>query len=701
MFCNSVSCKTTLVVLLLLLLNSSSVEGTMKEISAHDIMRNISEGKAVNYDGYIIKGDLTADNLSQTYVFSWDDILRNDTGRLKELLVKTYGFKWVENASINKTDNNNINISAKGKSILLTLNEEQKNVDVIIDRSTKFTKRLIAKMEINMSKIYIVYIYPKIDIYLPRVVNSEINIKNCTIDGIVDLNNVIFQKPITFSNTSFNKPIIFNDTIFNKSIDFSNAQFHEGASFLNAYFNGEANFENAKLNGTSIFQIAKFRKKACFNRAQFNGPANFQRTEFDGTTNYDGCYFDNAQFNGGADFSDAKFLKFASFRRSIFKDKILFIRTVFKDVVNTIESKFEGDADFSEAIFDKTPNSGGDSFQRTEFAKHAYFKKTQFKKSVQFEDATFSDDVFFNSAIFSGYEVSFNRSNFKGKAFFENTSFSVITKVYFNRLSYTPGKLYIRWNSIKVALCRDITVILSLNKNFVELGYIDDSDYTYYVYRQLHREDELSCSDWKAPIIKVIDYLLDKSYKYGIDPINPSIISLIIVFIFAVFWLHIGRSYVFIWDEVPGNDEDLLNEILVDKYEIDWVKNAKIEKVDDNRTIRLFTNGKSISLKLNYKKTEVVFETDNHKIIKFIAKMENEKLNIYEAFCYEYSLLFNLTFSFKVFLAGTKFFIDTPELPKRFKKSTFARSIYYSERILGALLFGLIFFAVSRSFIRN
>jgi len=91
-------------------------------------------------------------------------------------------------------------------------------------------------------------------------------------------------------------------------------------------------------------------------------------------------------------------------------------------------------------------------------------------------------------------------------------------------------------------------------------------------------------------------------------------------------------KFMFSWDEVPGNDEERLKEVLAEKYYIDGVKNAKIEKIDA-KIIRISTNGLSNSLKLNDERTEVEFEIDNDTIIKFIAKQENNNLNIYSGIC--------------------------------------------------------------------
>jgi len=90
---------------------------------------------------------------------------------------------------------------------------------------------------------------------------------------------------------------------------------------------------------------------------------------------------------------------------------------------------------------------------------------------------------------------------------------------------------------------------------------------------------------------------------------------------------QIEKCYeLFGWDEIPGNDNVKLIEFLKQKFGIDWVKTAEIKKNDSGNTIKV---SNEISLNLNQEKTEVIFKIDDVRTDKFIAKMENGKLNIY------------------------------------------------------------------------
>lgn len=90
-----------------------------------------------------------------------------------------------------------------------------------------------------------------------------------------------------------------------------------------------------------------------------------------------------------------------------------------------------------------------------------------------------------------------------------------------------------------------------------------------------------------------------------------------------------SELYLFSWDEVPGNDNGRLIDFLKKNLGIDWIKTVNIEKIHDGMTIRVSTEKNFLSLKLNNEKTNVNLEIDDGRTVEFIAKAENDKLNIY------------------------------------------------------------------------
>ncbi len=92
------------------------------------------------------------------------------------------------------------------------------------------------------------------------------------------------------------------------------------------------------------------------------------------------------------------------------------------------------------------------------------------------------------------------------------------------------------------------------------------------------------------------------------------------------------QEYLFSWDEIPGNDIIRLLEFLTQKYSTDLIKTGvKFEKIDNDMTIRITTGKNILLLKLNDDKSNVNIEIDDGKTDAFIAKKENNKLNIYKS----------------------------------------------------------------------
>ncbi|MBZ0175176.1 MAG: CDC48 family AAA ATPase [Candidatus Methanoperedens sp.] len=88
------------------------------------------------------------------------------------------------------------------------------------------------------------------------------------------------------------------------------------------------------------------------------------------------------------------------------------------------------------------------------------------------------------------------------------------------------------------------------------------------------------------------------------------------------------RRYLFCWDNIPGSDNEKLIEFLSEKYGIEW-KKITIEKIDENKTIRVFDENNSISLTLDDEKSKVTVIIDNDRIGELITQKENGMLSIY------------------------------------------------------------------------
>lgn len=88
-------------------------------------------------------------------------------------------------------------------------------------------------------------------------------------------------------------------------------------------------------------------------------------------------------------------------------------------------------------------------------------------------------------------------------------------------------------------------------------------------------------------------------------------------------------KFLFCWDEVPGRDDDAILDSLKHDFGITWKKKPKIEKIDNDRTIKITTEEDSISLRLNDERTKVYLDTNKNRTDEFIV-MDYDKPDVYK-----------------------------------------------------------------------
>lgn len=88
-------------------------------------------------------------------------------------------------------------------------------------------------------------------------------------------------------------------------------------------------------------------------------------------------------------------------------------------------------------------------------------------------------------------------------------------------------------------------------------------------------------------------------------------------------------EYLFNWNQINENNKGRLIEFLAQNYKIEWVKTASIQKIDNDKTIKVAKEEKSLTLTLNDDQTKVNLKIDDATTYEFIAKTEDGMLNIY------------------------------------------------------------------------
>lgn len=89
------------------------------------------------------------------------------------------------------------------------------------------------------------------------------------------------------------------------------------------------------------------------------------------------------------------------------------------------------------------------------------------------------------------------------------------------------------------------------------------------------------------------------------------------------------EKYLFSWDDVSENDYNRLRYSLTENSGIDWVKTARIEKIN-GQSLKISNTKNQLFLRMNDEKTMVKMQLDDGMTETLIVKNENNKLKIYK-----------------------------------------------------------------------
>ncbi|HNT71793.1 MAG TPA: hypothetical protein PLJ69_02600 [Methanothrix sp.] len=160
-----------------------------------------------------------------------------------------------------------------------------------------------------------------------KIINVPIIIRNSTIKDCVDLNYVMFNKPVYMYNTTFKEHCNMTYSIFKGRADFSHSKFGDNVNFLYTHFAADAFFWKAIFSKDANFWEAYFEEDAEFGSAIFNGNAIFNFAVFNG----DG-YLNSAIFNEKLNLDRTKFskleIKFELIRKSLVYNENTYLKLV-------------------------------------------------------------------------------------------------------------------------------------------------------------------------------------------------------------------------------------------------------------------------------------------------------------------------------------------------------------------------------------
>jgi hypothetical protein len=90
-----------------------------------------------------------------------------------------------------------------------------------------------------------------------------------------------------------------------------------------------------------------------------------------------------------------------------------------------------------------------------------------------------------------------------------------------------------------------------------------------------------------------------------------------------------GR-YLFNWDNVPGNDSEMLLKYLKDDLDIKWLENATISKYNYDRIINITANEHSAEIIMDERKENAKLKIDNNRTYVLEVKKQGDELNVYQ-----------------------------------------------------------------------
>ena len=207
---------------------------TQQRVNAHDILREIDDGKSVSYKDVEIEGTLDFTDL------------RNR--RLKDSSFSLFG------------NNNDLYESAVEAPVTFI--------------NCTFLDDVIAYYHLERNN----------NTYIAHFEDNVV-FKNCT-----------FKRKSEFKYSEFSENVDFSGSIFNRDANFKYAEFSELPYFNEAEFRDEANFKYAEFTRGANFESAIFLELANFKYTKFRTPVNFKNISFEGYEDFKYTKVDGRSF---------------------------------------------------------------------------------------------------------------------------------------------------------------------------------------------------------------------------------------------------------------------------------------------------------------------------------------------------------------------------------------------------------------------
>ena len=213
-------------------------------IKASDIISQINEGRAVEYNSVEIEGDLDLTNLKNR--------------RLERSVTNLF------------SDDNDTYESIVEVPVSFT--------------SCTFLDDVLAYYHDDRKK----------DTYVAHF-EEDVVFKNCIFEEGSEFKYSEFNGGATFAGCTFHDAANFKYAEFSGDPSFKNSTFKSHADFKYAEFSGGPSFSNVQFEAGADFKYTEFPRQTSFEKASFRGLANFKYTKFKSPLNMSGVAFKGSE----------------------------------------------------------------------------------------------------------------------------------------------------------------------------------------------------------------------------------------------------------------------------------------------------------------------------------------------------------------------------------------------------------------------
>jgi hypothetical protein len=253
--------KSAAIIFVFLLFSVSAF--AQSRVNANDILKSIDEGKAINYRGVEVIGDLDLTSIQ-------DKVLDKDNKRGRSS-TKVFWYHV-------RTPMSFIDCTFKG-DVIAYLHDEKKN-------------------ETHNA-----------------VFHSDVSFQGCEFQGQSAFKYSIFHGGADFTDTTYKREALFKYTEFSTDVSFADSVFSNDANFKYTTFPRRVDFSNVEFHDMANFKYTEFPNGVSFNNAVFQGDADFKYAKF-----YEPFDFEGTEFEDSVDFKYTK-LEGKSFTKYLLKNR--------------------------------------------------------------------------------------------------------------------------------------------------------------------------------------------------------------------------------------------------------------------------------------------------------------------------------------------------------------------------------------------